>query len=348
MMADVRVDLVVGTYSRLGGRGLVPLAYHPAGNGWSPGDPVAAIKDASYGVHAPRLNLHYFVEESDEGRVHCHRAGDGWQQIAGTGTGGAAPCHLAIDAAERQLAVANYESGSVAVWQLGAYGIPVDPPAIYEMQGSGADPERQEHSHAHWVGFSADGKSLYCVDLGGDRIMTFPLDTPGERLASPRLAYRAPPGSGPRHLCFHPSEPTAFLVSELASTLTVLGVQPDGAFHALQTVSTLPDGSADSLGGAIAINRAGDRLYVTNRGHDSIAVFATDGTTATLMQHVPSGGASPRFILLLDDAGRLLVANEEGGSVGAFAIAPDGRLSADPLILDIPGAVFLARVGSDP
>jgi 6-phosphogluconolactonase len=111
------------------------------------------------------------------------------------------------------------------------------------------------------------------------------------------------------------------------------------------TLSTLPEGFAgESLGGHVVLNRAGDRLYVTNRGHDSVAVFALaqDGAP-TLLQHVPSGGASPRFVLIAEEEKRLFVANEEGGSVGVFDIGADGQLTAATPPIAIPGAVLLLR-----
>lgn len=342
-MPNLAIDLVVGTYPRLGGGGLTPLRYDPATGRWTAGAPVAAITDASFGTYAARHGRHYFVEENDHGRVASYAGpAEHWRQASSAETRGAAPCHVALDPEQRRLAVANYESGSVALYRLADDGSLLDSPSIHQLTGSGPNPERQEQSHAHWVGFDRDGQRLFCVDLGADRIVTFSIDS--DDLPEPNVAYQALPGSGPRHLAFHPHAPLAFLISELASTLTVLAVADNGTFAARQIVSTLPAPDPESLGGAIAINRAGDRLYVSNRGHDSIAVFAIEGGEVRPLQHVPSGGASPRHILLLEDDARLLVANEEGGSVGVFTIGPDGMLAPDPVMLDIPGAVFLARV----
>jgi 6-phosphogluconolactonase len=103
----------------------------------------------------------------------------------------------------------------------------------------------------------------------------------------------------------------------------------------------LPTDAGESGAGAIVMNAARDRLYVTNRGHDSVAVIAVDGTTLTPIEHVPSGGASPRFLLLLEEQRKLLVANEEGGSIRLFAIADDGRLSCRDTV-NIPSAAFVA------
>jgi 6-phosphogluconolactonase len=196
------------------------------------------------------------------------------------------------------------------------------------------------------VGFAADGRTLYCVDLGSDRIWAFAVGDADTPLPPPSIAYRAPAGSGPRHLAFHPTRPVAFLVSELASTLTMLMIGSDGALEPRVTASTVPEGVSGSLGGAVATNRAGDRVYVTNRGHDSVAVFGIEDDALVLLQHVGTRGKSPRFILLMDDEARLLVANEEGGGVSIFAVRPDGTLSPCPHTLDVNGAVFLAEMPS--
>ena len=341
-MPNTRIDLVVGTYTRLGGRGLIPLTFDSAVDRWTLGEP-AAITNASFGVHSTRHRLYYFVEEADVGRVSSHAGPPlGWHRTARVPTEGAAPCHLALNPAQDRLAVANYESGSVGLFRLAGDGTPITPPALCQLIGSGPNRERQEHSHAHWVGFDGTGQRLHCVDLGGDRIIGFSLTN--DDLSEPFVAYRAPSGTGPRHLAYRPGTPFALLISELASTLTVLRLAEDGTFAPLHTVSTLPADDPDSLGGAIAINRAGTCVYVTNRGHDSIAVFSLDGAELRLLQHVPSAGASPRHILLLEAAARLLVANEEGGTVAAFAIEADGRLTPHPQMIEIPGAVFLAEV----
>ncbi len=327
----MNTTLFVGTYANGGGPGLVPLTFDTARDRWTTGAPVAAIRNASFGVAAG--DLIYLVDEA-AGQVGIHAA-DSLARLATIDSGGAAPCHLAIDPAARWLAIANYESGSVALVPLDEAGMPAAAPAIRADVGRGPDVERQAGPHAHWVGFSKDGGRLFTIDLGADRIFarTVP-DGPAT------LAYGAPPGSGPRHLAFHPRLPVAYLVSELAATVTLLRVQGDG-FVADTILSTLPDGVVvDNLGGAIAVDAAGRRLYVTNRGHDSIAsVLLADDGAMVLLGHVPSGGASPRHILLHD--GRLFVAHEQGGTVAVFTLDDDGRPMGDPTVVPVPGAAFL-------
>jgi 6-phosphogluconolactonase len=138
-------------------------------------------------------------------------------------------------------------------------------------------------------------------------------------------------------------------VSELASTLTLLKVG-DGHLEATHVQSTLPpDFAGESLGGHLAISGTGERIYVTNRGHDSIGVFALqEGNRLMPLQHVPSSGASPRFFLLLEEERRLVVANEVGCTVSIFAILADGRLVPLDEPFPLAGAAFVMAQAAPP
>jgi 6-phosphogluconolactonase len=241
---------------------------------------------------------------------------------------------VAVDPQGEWAAVANYGSGTVALFRLGDQLR--GPVAQHQNKGSGPDTERQEGPHAHWVGFTPDGSRLLCVDLGCDRVLSFAVDRERGALEPPTDFYRAPAGSGPRHLAFHPELPLAYLVSELAATLTVLHLEPAG-FRAGNVLPLPSDG--ETLGGAIAIDPAGTRLYATSRGHDSIAAYALDKTGEPApIATVPSGGASPRHLCLTPQ--HLLCANEESGSVAVFRL-DESRLPAKPQVLDLPGAAFI-------
>lgn len=338
------VRLLVGTYQRLGGRGLISL--QATDRQLAVGPAIADIADASFGLRVAPGRYVFAVEQPRGKLTELHQEQGAWRSRPGGVTEGSAPCHLAMDMTGRHLAVANYESGSIALFRV-EKGAPISsaPAAHRQLVGGGPNRERQEGPHAHWVGFGGDGRTLYVADLGSDRILRVGVDTAKSTLGEPQIAYQAPAGSGPRHLAFHHDRPLAFLISELASTLTVLNIGEDGDLHPVQTISTLPFGAGESLGGAILLNDAGDRLYVTNRGHDSIGVFGVHDGGIEAMQFLDSGGASPRFLLLAEEERRLFVANEEGGTVCQFDIGEDGRLDpiGDPARIE--GAVFLARLG---
>lgn len=330
-------ELLVGTYSEAGA--LYPLRPSP----WSVGDPYRRAPNASFGACSRRHGLHYLVDKRPDGllRVFRHDV-TGWEPLARVPTRGAEPCYVALDIGERWLAVANFGSGSIALFQLDTRtGLPGDLAVVLVNQGSGPVADRQEGPHTHCAIFSPDGKWLYGVDLGTDEVLAFPFDPDRGAVGERSLAFRMPPGSGPRHLVFHPHRPIAFLVTELTSSLAVFDVA-GGALLLRQQISALPSNFAGkSLGGHLAINAAGDRVYVSNRGHDSIAVFAFDEPGGlSPLQYMPSGGASPRFFLLLERQHLFLVANEEGNSVTIFEVAPDGRLQ--PLAqVPVPGPAFV-------
>ncbi|MEG3123587.1 lactonase family protein [Sphingomonas sp. GB1N7] len=343
---DSVVRLIVGTYQGEGGGGLYPLSYDPAAESLTLGTPLPAYANASFGAYNPRHDCHYLIDEQSAGTVAAYRPGDpAWS--GAMATGGADPCHIAIDQRQRRIAVAHYTAGSVAVIGVDPVsGALAGPPVVRNHIGSGPN-ARQRGTHVHWVGFSPDGRWLHAVDLGADAVFGYDLKS---GIGQPVVSYRAPPGTGPRHMNFHPHRPQAFLLSELRSEVTVLDSAGAGRFAARQTVSTLPaDFTGTNYPAEIAINRAGDRLYVSNRGHDSIAVFAVapDGRLDPI-EHVSTGGTWPRFFLLIEEAGRLLVANQRSGNVAAFAIAADGRLRATGASIAIPAPAFIARTPTTP
>lgn len=328
--------LFIGTYADANGEGLVGLIRDPYQPGWVGGLANPAVANASFGVAAMGSGTFYFVDER-AGRVSAWGTRPAWHARGSIASGGAAPCHLALSADERRLAIANYDSGEVRLVALAADGGFGDVLATWRRDGHGPVFDRQRGPHAHWTGFSPDGAWLWSTDLGADRILALPL-AGDPAAAQPRLAWQAPAGSGPRHIALHPTRPVAYLVSELASTLTTLAIE-GATLAARDTRSTLPPGFAgDSLGGAIAVDRAGTRLWVTNRGHDSIATYALDDDGLPRpIGHIPSGGASPRHLLAIDDA--LVCAHEGDGCVAIFRLR-DGVPQPEPQRLKVPGAAF--------
>lgn len=334
--------LYLGTYAQGGGAGLHALHRSPD-SGWSVGDADSVAQNASFGAYSARHDLYYFVDEQTAGGLCALReTGHGWEQVARVPTHGAAPCYVALNGDHSALAVANYGSGSIALFRLDGAGLPIEPPVVRRNTGSGPVEDRQDGPHAHCVCFSPDQRWLYHVDLGTDQVLAYAFDPVAGTIGERSIAYQAPPGSGPRHLVFHPILPFALLVSELASTLTVFQTD-NGSLVERQTVTTLPaDFSGESLGGHVSLDNAGDRVYVTNRGHDSVAVFAWDTAGALeLLQHVPSGGASPRAFVLLEAERQLVLANEASGNITAFEIRENGTLAPLDTGLAVAGAVFL-------
>lgn len=335
------MSVVIGTYDKSGGSGLVDLDRNAGG--WTPGASFPLAANASFGAYSQRHDLYYFVDEREDGAiVTLRRRGRSWELIDRLGSGGSEPCYVAIDAKAGWLAVANYASGSVALLELDEKGAPGRPPRILPNTGSGPNRERQEGPHAHCCCFDPEQNWLYHVDLGTDEVWAYPFDQTSGVLGDRRLAFRAKPGAGPRHMAFHPTRRQALLLCELASTLTVLDID-SGGLHRRAEYSTLPEQfGGESLGGHLSLSAAGDRVYVTNRGHDSVAIFDWGAEGAlTCLQHIASGGRSPRSFALLEEERSLIVTHEKSGDVSIFSILPDGLLAPTDAKIRIPGAAFV-------
>jgi 6-phosphogluconolactonase len=226
------------------------------------------------------------------------------------------PCHLDVHPSGRWLAVSNYGSGTVAILPVVADGSLRAAVTTVHHTGTGPNPSRQEGPHAHAAVFTPDGRHLIAADLGADRILVHAFDPETGELAHPTDASVAP-GAGPRHLAVHPAGRDLLVANELDSTVAWYEIDPTNATTTLrQTVSTLPSDVAppENLVAEIRLGPAADRVYVSNRGHDSIAVFAFDRTTGLERFDVrSSGGRWPRHFALVP--GGALVANERSDEV---------------------------------
>ena len=266
---------------------------------------------------------------------------------------GAAPCHLATDPSGRMLLLANYTSGDVASFPIAADGTLAPIASFMKHQGSSVDPARQQAPHAHTFipappGPDGTSRFAYAADLGTDEIVCYRLDAATGTVtpANPR-AVKMPPGSGPRHLRFTSDGRTLYALNELTSTIAVCGCDPaTGRLTPGQTISTLPGGGApQNLTADLALGVDGRFLYATNRGHDSIAVYAVaaDGLL-TLVEIVPSRGAGPQNLAIVPDGTLLLCANMPGNSVTLFRIdRQTGRLEAvgEPTAVPAPACIAI-------
>lgn len=240
---------------------------------------------------------------------------------------GGGPCHLALDATGRWLAVANYETGSVAVLPVGAGGRLGEAVAFDQHHGSGVNRARQAGPHAHEAVFSPDNRYLLVPDLGLDQIVVYRFDAAKGTIKpnDPPFAVLAP-GSGPRHLVFHPNGKVVYVLSELASTVTAFRYDAaKGKLDDFQTVSALPANFKGKNGAAeIAVNAAASVVYTSNRGDDSIALFHVEPESFTLAapEHTPTLGKTPRQFTLDPDGKFLLVSNQDSGDIVVFHVHP--------------------------
>jgi 6-phosphogluconolactonase len=264
---------------------------------------------------------------------------------------GAGPCFIALDRTGKHLLAANYEAGSVAVFPILPDGRLGAATSSIQHSGHGADPERQEGPHPHWIGLSANNKFAVTTDLGLDRLFVYRFDpSTGSLGETGATSFSLSPRSGPRHFTFDSTGKFGYLINEMGSTITVFSFdQESGALHEAQTISTLPkdfEGKNDTA--EIAIHPNGKFLYGSNRGHDSIAVFAVDQKSGNLtnIERVPSGGVKPRTFEIDPSGSYLFVANQTSNNVVIFRIDRNtGHLTPTGDALDVPSPVcvkFLA------
>jgi 6-phosphogluconolactonase len=259
---------------------------------------------------------------------------------------GADPCHLTIDSAGRFVLVANYTGGSLAVLPIRGDGSLGGATDVVQHKGSSVKP-RQQGPHAHSVVLDPSGRYAYAADLGLDRVMIYRFDDQQGKLlpASPGWAGLKP-GAGPRHLAFSPDGSGVYVVNELDSTLTAFSVdRSTGGLEHRQTLSTLPsDYSGENFPAEVQIARSGRFVYASNRGHDSISVFAIDAKKGELspVQFESTGGKWPRNFTIDPTGQYLLVANQRSDTITVFDIDSElGTLAPNGHVAEVPSPVCL-------
>jgi 6-phosphogluconolactonase len=293
---------------------------------------ISGIENPSFLAVHPNRSVLYAVSETTQfnGRrggglaaFHVDPTGS-FRPLGAISSHGDGPCHVAVHPAGSHVFVANYLSGSVAVHSLhddGSLGALV---AHHQHGGSGPT-TRQEGPHAHCVRPAPDGGSVYAVDLGADEVIRYDhIDRPeGETfVAGDHTSVAA--GAGPRHIAFHPWHPLAVLVNELDNTVTSFEHAEDGGLVPVATRSTLPPDADNCLAADIQFHPAGHRCYVSNRGHDSVAVFDCEDPSRPLglLGHVGSGGRTPRSLALHPSGRAMYVANQDSNRIASFAVDP--------------------------
>jgi len=268
---------------------------------------------------------------------------------------GSGPCHVNVDATGKMAVLANYGSGSVASYAIGAEGKVSEAASFIQHEGSSLDPKRQKGPHAHSVNFSPDNRFVFACDLGLDKVLIYKVDPATGKMTPNEPAFaKTPAGGGPRHLAFHPSGKFVFVNNEMAMTETVFTYdRANGAMTEVQTVSTLPEADRGKPGFSTAETLAhpnGKNVYVSNRTHDTIAVFNCDPATGklTLIQNVPVEGQIPRNICL-DPTGKwLIAAHQNSGTAALFNVeAESGKLSFTGTKIEVPGSICVRFLAVD-
>jgi 6-phosphogluconolactonase len=262
---------------------------------------------------------------------------------------GGAPCYITTDKAGKNVLVANYMGGNVASFPVKADGQLEAATDIEQHEGAGPNKDRQEAVHAHCIIPDPNNRFAFAVDLGVDKIFIYKLDEQGKLVPNNPAYVETKPGAGPRHITFHPNGRYAYVVNELDSTMNAYAYDPQaGILKELQTVSMLPEGfTGKSQCADLEVSQDGRFLYGSNRGHNSITVFAIDKGTGKLtpVEHVSTQGNWPRNFTIVPGGKLMLVANERSNNIVAFKIdSRSGKLSPTGQVAEVPAPVCMLIV----
>jgi 6-phosphogluconolactonase len=351
----------IGTYTHTASKGIYAYRFSPASGEVVPLGLAAEAASPAWLIVGPNQHFLYAANESG-GNAQTGNTITAYAINTKSGkltflnavsSKGAGPCHLAIDKTGKILVTANFGSGSVAAFPIHHDGTLGDASDFDQHHGSSVIPVLQAGPHAHSVVISPDNRFVLAADIGLDRIFSYRLNvSTGSLEPNDPPFFALHPGWGPRHLAFHPNGRYLYLISEMGSKLTTFEYDPaGGTLKQLQTITTLPEGfSGKSTAAEVRVDRAGQFVYASNRGDDSIGVFAVDGAAGTLspIQSISTEGKTPRSFALDPTGEYLFAANQNSASIVIFRIDPTtGRLTpTGQLLKDAPEPSSVVFVGA--
>ncbi len=320
----------VGTYTEGGSEGIYSFSLDPVtgklkdnGLAAKTNNPsfLALTQDGKYllSVHETKGEngstmgyIESFSVTKDENRV---------TSIGKVSSGGAHPCYVSVNQHGYVLA-ANYTGGNVALLRIDDTGKLHDTLDVQQHYGSGPNKARQAEPHVHSAFFEPGSDRIFVADLGIDQVSVYKIDNLSSKLVKATVpAIIMPPGSGPRHLAFHPAMKVLYVVNELSSSVSVVALNKDGSFTTVETVSALPKGyDKPNTCADIHISKDGRFLYASNRGYNSVAIFSIDPKNGRIAQMAQEStrGDGPRNFTLSPDENYLLVANQNTQDIVAF------------------------------
>jgi 6-phosphogluconolactonase len=282
---------------------------------------LALTKDGNYLLSVnetidPKGNKMGYIES-----FSVSTSGDKLIPVNKVSSGGAHPCYVSVNA-ERYVLAANYTGGSVALFMLGDKGKLSPAVDVQQHHGNGPDKLRQEGPHVHSAFFEPGTDRIFVADLGTDAVSVYHIDKVKPQLvpvSNPEIKLN--PGSGPRHLAFHPKKKILYIVSELSNSVSAISLNMDGSYTTIETVTAIPaDYKKKNACADIHISNDGRFLYASNRGLNTIAIFAVDQESGKLkiIAQEPTKGENPRNFTLSPDENYLLVANQTTQNIVSF------------------------------
>ena len=349
------ITVFIGTYTRgTRSEGIYVHRFDPESGALTPASVVSGVENPSFLALRPGGRFLYAASEVEsfggraQGAIYAYavdaRAGR-LTFLNARGSVGRGPCHLSVDAAGRWLLAANYHGGSVCAMPIDPDGRLAPASDFVQHTGSSVNPERQDQAHAHSINLDPRNRFAYVPDLGQDKIVIYKPDfARGSLIPNAPAGVELPPGSGPRHFAFAPNANRAYAINELASTITAFDRDAEsGALEAFQTISTLPaDFAGANTTADIHVHPSGKFVYGSNRGHDSVAMFAVNESDGrlTALGHQPTLGRTPRNFAIDPSGAYLLAANQDSDTIVSCAIdAGSGTLAPTGDVAEVPSPV---------
>lgn len=346
----------VGTYTRTTSKGIYTYRFNSADGSLAYQSHISGTASPSYlAIHPSRRFLYAVSEVADfrgetSGGVAAFAidpATGSLTQLNDQPTIGTGPCHVTVDATGKFVAVANYQSGSFALFPLEDDGRLGEASDFHQHEGSSVNTERQQGPHGHSINFDPPNRFAFAADLGIDKVLIYRLDTAAGRLAPHEVPFASvAPGSGPRHFDFHPNGQFAYLINEIGCTVTAFAYDANrGALSEIHTVGTLPEGfEGRNTTADVHVHPSGKYLYGSNRGHNSLAIFGVNEANGRLTPagHQSTGGKTPRNFAIDPTGKYLLAANQDTDNVVTFRIDGEtGQLTPTGEETEIPIPVCL-------
>jgi 6-phosphogluconolactonase len=353
--------MYVGTYTGGKSQGIYAFRFDSQSGKLTPLGLAAEMKSPSFLAVHPSGKYVYAVSEIGDfaggktggvAALAIDRATGKLTKLSDAPSGGAGPCHLTVDKAGRCVLVANYGGGSVSAIAIGEDGKLGKTTARIQHAGSSVNPARQKEPHAHSINLDAANRFAVAADLGLDQLLVYRFDAATGTLEPNDPPHtKLKPGAGPRHFAFHPGGKFAYAINEIDCTMTALAYDADkGTLTALQTLSTLRPDEKYQNGWSTAdvhVHPSGKFLYGSNRGHDTIVVYAIDADKGTLtyVENQPTRGKTPRNFAIEPTGKWLLAENQSSDTIAVFGIdAQSGKLKPVGDVVECPSPVCIQFV----
>jgi 6-phosphogluconolactonase len=336
--------MYVGTYTGPDSKGIYLYRFNPATGAVTSLGLAGEARNPSFLALHPSGEYLYSSDENDRGSVSAFKIDRKTGKLTllnSVASHGAAPCALEVDATGRNLLVANYTSGTVALLPIGPDGRLAEAVVVDQHKGSGVNKQRQEGPHAHSANFAPGNRFALVADLGLDKIFVYRFDAAKHTLALNQPAFgTVPPGSGPRHVAFHPNGKFAYSVSELKATVTAFAWDgAAGTLRTLATVSSAPAGWTGVPDGAeIQVHPSGKFAYSANRGTaNNITTYRVGANgLLELVGVTPVGGKAPRYFGFDPTGTWLVAANQDTNRIVWFRVDPaSGKLTPAGKPIDV-------------